>query len=356
MSKKILFTGGGTAGHVMVNIALIPYFLKKGWEVVYIGSENSIERQLIGSSFPSVPYHAIATGKLRRYFDWKNFKDPFRVLQGVFQAYHLIGKIKPNVLFSKGGFVAVPAVIGAWLHRVPILIHESDYTPGLANRIAMPFASKILVTFPETKEMVKKGDVVHVGAIIRDALFQGNAARARQDLAFTRSRPVLLIMGGSLGSRKINQMVRESLDTLLNHFQIIHICGKGNVEPGLHRRDYVQYEFVREELPHLLALADLVVSRAGANAIYEFLALRKPMLLIPLPREASRGDQILNAASFQTHGFASVLPEEELTPDSFLKAVLHLYENRNAYVDHMNREERQNSLEKVISLIEKTAR
>ncbi|CCQ95714.1 UDP-N-acetylglucosamine--N-acetylmuramyl-(pentapeptide) pyrophosphoryl-undecaprenol N-acetylglucosamine transferase [[Clostridium] ultunense Esp] len=355
MAKRILFTGGGTAGHVMVNLALIPSFLNEGWEVSYIGSEKGIERQLITHSFPHIPYFPIATGKLRRYFDWNNFKDPFRVIQGAFQAYRIIGRINPNVLFSKGGFVAVPVIFGAWLHRVPILIHESDYTPGLANRLSMPFASKILTTFPETERFIKKGEVVHVGAVVREELRQGNSSKALSDTSFTRSRPVLLIMGGSLGSKRINQVVRESLDSLLTRFQVVHICGKGNIDPRFSKRGYIQYEFVREELPHLLALADLVVSRAGANSIYEFLSLKKPMLLIPLSRSASRGDQILNAESFARHGYASVLMEEELTPSSFLEAVLHLYENRQRYIEAMNQSDQGNSLERVISLIKQTA-
>lgn len=356
VSRTILFTGGGTAGHVMVNIALIPCFLKEGWQVSYMGSEKGIERTLITTSFPQIPYYPVATGKLRRYFDWNNFKDPFRVLQGAFQAYRMIGKIKPNLLFSKGGFVSVPVIFGAWLHRVPIIIHESDYTPGLANRIAMPLASKVLITFPETRDFIKKGEVVHVGAVVRRELLEGDAARARHTLSFTRSRPVLLIMGGSLGSKRVNQVVRESLDELIRHFQIIHICGPGNVDDSIRQRGYVQYEFVREELPHLIALADLVVSRAGANAIYEFLTLKKPMLLIPLSKEASRGDQILNAQSFARHGYAAVLPEEELTRDRFVEEVIRLYEQRSTYIEAMKQEVTEDPLTKVIRIIQETAR
>lgn len=355
MGKKILFTGGGTAGHVTVNLALIPEFQAKGWETCYIGSADGIEKQLV-SQVKNIPYYAISTGKLRRYFDWKNFSDPFRVLKGIFQAYRIIRREKPNVIFSKGGFVSVPVVLAGKLNKVPVIIHESDITPGLANKLAIPFASKVCVTFPETEKHVKGGKGDYVGAIIRKELKNGNAERGRELCGFSNNLPVLLIMGGSLGSQKINQLIRENLGYLLSQYQIVHICGKGNVDLAYERPGYKQFEYVSEELPDLMALADLVVSRAGSNSIFEFLSLRKPMLLIPLSAAASRGDQILNANSFEKQGFAAVIQEEDLTKELFLNKLTQLHQNREAYIEKMQSYNSDQALSYVINLLESTAK
>ncbi|WP_214628468.1 undecaprenyldiphospho-muramoylpentapeptide beta-N-acetylglucosaminyltransferase [Paenibacillus agaridevorans] len=332
--KKIMFTGGGSAGHVTANLALIPYFRQENWSIHYIGSVSGIERKLI-EELPDVRYWPISTGKLRRYLDWNNVKDPFKVVGGLLQAYRIIRKEKPNVVFSKGGFVSVPVVIGAWLNRVPVLIHESDMTPGLANRIALPFASGICMTFPETTKSTTPGKSRYIGPVIRDELLQGKAERGRELCGFRRDKPVLLIMGGSLGARRINEAIRKQLSPLTSRFQIVHLCGKGGVETKLESNNYRQFEYVNDELPHLLASADMVISRAGSNSIFEFLALRKPMLLIPLTKGQSRGDQILNAESFRKLGYAEVLPEEQLTPDSLLERTMDLYGNRERYKETM---------------------
>ncbi|MCK9860869.1 undecaprenyldiphospho-muramoylpentapeptide beta-N-acetylglucosaminyltransferase [Paenibacillus sp. ATY16] len=353
--RKIMFTGGGSAGHVTVNLALIPHFIQEGWSVDYIGSEAGIEKQLI-EPLQNVRYHGIATGKLRRYLDWQNVKDPFKVIKGAFQAYRIIKKQKPDVLFSKGGFVSVPVVIGARLNKVPVLIHESDLTPGLANKIAIPFAAGVCTTFPETQQHLPAGKSHYVGAVIRDQLKAGDAARGRKFAGFISSKPVLLIMGGSLGARKINQAVRESLGKLTEKFQIIHLCGKGQVEASLQSPQYKQFEYVNEELPDLLAMSDVIISRAGSNSIFEFLYLRKPMLLIPLTKEASRGDQILNARSFQSAGFCEVLYEENMTPETLVGSVTDLYANRDKYVNNMQKNDRQDALSQLIGLIKKTAK
>lgn len=349
-----MFTGGGSAGHVTVNLALMPRFLQEGWDVSYIGSEQGIEKQLV-SSVQEVKYYGIATGKLRRYFDWKNVSDPFRVVKGVYQAYRLIHKHKPQVIFSKGGFVSVPVILGAWLNRVPVVIHESDYTPGLANRISLPFASRVCTTFPETIEHLRTGKAAHVGAIVRDELMRGVAQQGLDYCSFRKQKPVLMVMGGSLGARRINAVIRDNLDQLLADYQIVHICGKGNVSPDLEREGYKQFEYVQAELPHLMAMADLVVSRAGSNSIFEWLALRKPMLLIPLSRQSSRGDQILNAESFAKSGFGMVLEEEALTNESFLEAIGRLYKERDQFVKRMSKQEAEEPISKVIDIIRQAA-
>lgn len=337
----------------MVNLALIPELHKAGWKIDYIGSENGIERKLI-SSLQEVNYYPIATGKLRRYFDWNNFKDPFKVMRGVMQAYNIIRRQRPALVFSKGGFVSVPVILAAKLNRVPAIIHESDLTPGLANRISTRFAQKVCITFPETKQHIASGKAIHVGPIIRPELKEGRAIRGRSMCDFVQSKPVLLIMGGSLGAQRINQAVRDALPELLAQFQIVHLCGKGQVDDTLQHRGYKQYEYLDRELPDVLAMTDLVISRAGANSIFEFLALRKPMLLIPLSLEASRGDQILNARSFQKQGLADVLMEEALSTDELVRAVKSLYERKDEVVQTMEKMDTQDGLGKVFSLIRST--
>lgn len=355
MNKTIVFTGGGSAGHVTVNLALIPKFVQMGWKVFYIGSEHGIERQLV-KTIPNLEYYSISTGKLRRYLDWNNLKDPFKVIKGVFQARQLIKKLKPDVVFSKGGFVSVPVVMGAWLNKVPAVIHESDMTPGLANKLSIPFVRKVCVTFKETLLHLKTEKAVYVGAIVREELRLGNAVRGLSLCNFTKEKPVLLIMGGSLGSQRINQALRANLAALLNDFQIVHLCGKGQVDPAAQTRGYLQYEYLTDELPDMLAMCDLVISRAGSNSIFEFLALRKPMLLIPLSRNASRGDQILNAHSFEKSGFCGVLLEEDLTQESFLGAVYQVFENKEKYRTKMALHEGEYAVDRVIELILQVAK
>lgn len=349
--KKIVFTGGGTAGHVTPNLAVMAELRKQGWEIEYIGSRDGIEKEIIDHE--GIPFHHIASGKLRRYFDLKNARDPFKVLLGIGQAYRLLRKIKPHIVFSKGGFVTVPVILACRLNGIPVICHESDLTPGLANKISMPFSSRICVTFPETLEHIRSDKAVCTGLPIREQILQGKAARGLQMCDFHSQKPVLLIMGGSLGAKRINQALRGSLEQLLPRFQIIHICGKGHSEPSLDGvPGYRQFEYVKDELPDLLACADLVVSRAGSTSIFEFLALRKPMLLIPLSREASRGDQILNAESFRNMGYSKVLYEEDLSPQTLVSAVSDLYEERVRMQEQMSRNPFGNGTQRIVELIE----
>ncbi len=350
--KTIVFTGGGTAGHVVPNLAIIPQMQESGWNVEYIGSENGMEKRII-QDFGGIPYHGIPTGKLRRYFDLNNVKDPFKVIKGVFRAYAILKKIKPRVVFSKGGFVAVPVILASFLRRIPVVIHESDYSPGLANKISIPFATKVCVTFAETMEKLPSRKTIHTGPLIRSRIFQGDAAQGRKLCGFHRMKPALLIMGGSLGSQAINRAIRGQLDALLATFEIIHICGKGNVDPQLQSKPgYKQLEYVDRELPDVLAMADLVVSRAGSNAIFEFLALQKPMLLIPLSRKASRGDQILNAQSFEKSGYCRVLYEEHLDGGRLVREVGELYAERRRFAANMSRSAVGRSAEQIAGIVD----
>ncbi|OXM86046.1 undecaprenyldiphospho-muramoylpentapeptide beta-N-acetylglucosaminyltransferase [Paenibacillus rigui] len=353
--KTIVFTGGGSAGHVTPNLAIISKLQKQGWTIQYIGSRDGIEREIIQHA--GIPYHPISSGKLRRYFDLKNIKDPFKVIKGVGDAYRLMRKLKPSIVFSKGGFVSVPVIVAAWLNRIPVISHESDISPGLANKISIPFVSKICVNFPESLKYIKGNKGICTGLPIRDQILEGNAARGYDLCDFHKQKPVLLIMGGSLGAQKINQAVRESLDTLLERYQIVHICGKGQKDAAYEaRRGYKQFEYVNDELADMLAMTELVISRAGATSIFEFLALGKPMLLIPLTRQASRGDQLLNAASFEKQGYARVLFEEELSKETLLNSVNHVYEDREKMTACIRTNEQTNATAAIVRLIEENSK
>ncbi|MDG1605471.1 undecaprenyldiphospho-muramoylpentapeptide beta-N-acetylglucosaminyltransferase, partial [Bacillus paranthracis] len=332
MNKKILFTGGGTAGHVMINIVLIPKFMEKGGGVEYIGSQNGIEKLLV----QNVKYNIVSTGKLRRYWDLENFKDPFKIIKGCIQSYKLMKRIKPDVIFSAGGFVSVPVVIGAWMNKVPVIIREPDSTLGLANKIALPFTTKLCTTFPQTGENVSNEKKVYVGPVVREEIERGNVLRGRSYCKFKQDKPVLLIMGGSQGAQWINDMVRKSLETLLLNFNIVHMCGKGKVDSSVGMEGYMQFEYIGEELPHILNMASVVVSRAGSTAISELLFLKKPMLLIPLTNSSSRGDQVLNAEYFSRQGYAEVILQDRVSTNTFIHAVNKLYTNKERYIQNMN--------------------
>lgn len=348
--KHIVLTGGGTAGHVTPNIALIPGLKELGYEISYIGSYNGIEKSLIEAE--GIPYYGISTGKLRRYIDPKNLSDPFRVVKGIFEARKLMKKIRPDIVFSKGGFVAVPVVLAAKHCRIPVIIHESDMTPGLANKICIPYASKVCCNFPETLSSLPEGKAVVTGTPIRKELREGNAERGYSFTGLSQDKPVILVMGGSLGSVNVNNHVREALPELLKQYQVVHLCGKGNLDHSLDHTDgYRQYEYIKEELPDLFAMADLIISRAGANAICEISTLAIPNLLIPLSANASRGDQILNARSFEKQGYSEVIEEENLTKDTLLSAVQKLHDNRDTYISAMKNSKHTDSIQMILNLI-----
>lgn len=349
--KRILLTGGGTAGHVTPNLALLPRLRELGYEVSYMGSYDGIEKKLIEDF--RIPYYGISSGKLRRYFDPKNFTDPFKVVKGYSEACRIIKKLSPDVVFSKGGFVSVPVVLAAGRHKIPVIIHESDMTPGLANKICIPTAQKVCCNFPETIQYLPAGKAVLTGSPIRKELLQGNRLSALRFTGLSANKPIILVMGGSTGAVAVNEAIRRILPTLLQKFQVVHLCGAGKLDTSFgHLAGYVQYEYIKNELKDLFALADIVISRAGANAICELLALKKPSLLIPLSAAASRGDQILNARSFEKQGFSMVLEEEEISNETLLGAVHTLYENRASFSMAMHNSSQTDSIESIIHLIE----
>lgn len=349
-SKKVLLTGGGTAGHVTPNIALLPGLRQAGFEIRYVGSYSGMERGLIEKE--GIPYYGISTGKFRRYLSLKNLSDPFRVLKGYSEAVKIMKDYKPDVVFSKGGFVSVPVVFAAKKCHVPVIIHESDMTPGLANRLSIPSATKVCCNFPETLEKLPADKAVLSGSPIRKELMEGSRQAGLVFTGLSGQRPILMMMGGSTGSRAVNQVLRQALPSLLPHFDVIHLCGKGNLDPLLERQTgYVQYEYISRELKDLMAAADVILSRAGANSICELLALKKPNVLVPLSAAVSRGDQILNAASFERQGFSLVIQEEALTPESLLEGVTQVYERRADYINAMSKSKQSNGVEIVLNLI-----
>ncbi|MCR5087187.1 MAG: undecaprenyldiphospho-muramoylpentapeptide beta-N-acetylglucosaminyltransferase [Lachnospiraceae bacterium] len=350
--KRIVLTGGGTAGHVTPNIALIDRLKEEGFEVFYIGSKTGIEKELIENL--GIPYYGISSGKLRRYFSMKNFTDPFRVLHGYREAKKILKELKPDVLFSKGGFVSVPVVTAAGKAKIPTIIHESDMTPGLANKLSIRYATRVCCNFAETLSHVK-GKGIHTGTPIRRELFTGSREAGLAYAGLSGEKPVILVVGGSTGAVRVNEAVRAALPKLLPEYDILHLCGKGKTDPGVTAEGYVQKEYCDREMKDVLAMADIVISRAGANAICELLALHKPNLLIPLSAEASRGDQILNAASFEKQGFSVVMQESEVTPETLSAAVSDLFANRQRYIDAMAASPSSDATETVIALIKELA-
>ncbi len=358
MTRHVFFTGGGSAGHVTPNLALIENLRDSGWDTSYVGSVGGIEREL--TTRLEIPYHQISTGKLRRYFDWQNFLDPILIVLGVVQSIALCLRYKPDIVFSKGGFVAVPLVVAAWICRIPVISHESDITPGLANRLCFPFSKTICVNFPQTEKFLpvkKRGkQMVVTGSPVRESLVKGDTDKGRRFLSFSDSKSILLVFGGSLGAKLINECIKRSLPALLQRYQIIHVVGEGNLDPDLHQNGYVQKEYLHEEFGDVLAAADFVISRAGANSIYELLLLRKCHLLIPLGLSASRGDQIKNAEIFEEAGMSLVLREEELTTDALVQSLDRLADERESRLAAMVKFEVHDAVGLISGLIEETAK
>ncbi len=347
---KILLTGGGTAGHVTPNLALLPELYERGYEVYYIGSKNGMEADLVKGG--GVKYFPISSGKLRRYFDFQNITDVARIVKGFSEAIRLLKKMKPDVVFSKGGFVTSPVVWAAWILKIPVILHESDYTPGLANKLSLPFCKLVCLSFPETAKYISSKHTVVTGIPIRKELFSGNADTGRKICGFTKNRPVIMVIGGSQGSRILNDMIRKGLHQILNSYQICHICGKGGVDESyLKLSGYRQFEYVIEEQPHLFAMSDIVVSRAGATTLFEILALRKLNILVPLSKKASRGDQIFNASSFEKQGFSKVIQEGQLTHESLLEMCSDILKNKDYIYKKMLNNQFADSTLKIVEII-----
>ena len=355
MIPSIVFTGGGTAGHVTPNVALINEFKREGWNIDYVGSNAGIEKEMIQTL--GIPFHAVSSGKLRRYFSLKNLLEPFKIIVGIVQAFWLFHKLRPDVVFSKGGFVAFPVVVGAWLNRIPVIAHESDMSPGLANRLSFPFVNKICLTFDAAKKHFKSQEKIEItGTPIREQLFAGNRAKGLELCGFNAEKPCLLAIGGSLGAGSINQSVRKALPQLTQEFQVIHLCGKGKVDNSLKGKEgYCQFEYANEELAHLFAASSVVISRAGANSLYEILALGKAHILIPISSQVSRGDQIQNARYFQGLGISVVIQDQSLNADTLLHAVQELMLNKSDIDNKIKALKIESAAHKIVAIIKEQA-
>ncbi len=355
MTRGIVFTGGGTAGHVTPNIPLIDEFINEGWKVDYIGSAGGVEQDIISQM--DIAFHAVSSGKLRRYASWQNMTDPFKIFWGMIQSWFLLKRLKPQVVFSKGGFVAVPVVVAAWLNRIPVVAHESDMSPGLANKLCFPFVKKICLTFEAATTAFKDQQKIAVtGTPIRQQILNGNKARGLAVCQFKDDKPCLLVMGGSMGANSINHAIRDALPELSKQFQVIHLCGKGKINPVLEQTEgYKQFEYADKDLADLFAASDIIVSRAGANALYEILALGKPHILIPLSKKASRGDQIQNAAYFCKQGISQVIEDELLKPDRLITSLNEIMKNKDALIEKIKRLNIQSATPQIVAIIKEQA-
>ena len=320
--SSIILTGGGTAGHCTPNLALLPYLKNTFDKIYYIGSENGLEKNIIEKE--NIPYFSIPCTKLKRGFYLDNLKIPFTLLKGVKEAKKIINDIKPSVIFSKGGYVALPVVIAA-NKKVPVISHESDYTMGLANKISSKFCQKVITSFPETEK--GKKNVLYIGSPIRNLTAGITRENALKYFGFNDEKPILLVMGGSLGAKTINNYIAKIVPTLINDFQIIHLCGKGNLNKDLNFQGYYQREFLHD-IGYAYKIASVIISRAGANSLFEILSLQIPSVIIPLPIGVSRGDQVLNAKYFNSLGLCNYLSQDSLSEYSLSKAVYDVYAGR----------------------------
>ncbi len=319
----IILTGGGTAGHCTPNLALYPYLKNDFSKIVYVGSKNGIEKDIIEKT--DIPYYSIPCAKYNRTNKKKNFTMPFKVVSGIMEAGKIIEKVKPDIIFSKGGYVSVPTVIAASIKKIPVISHESDFTLGLANKISSKFSKKVLTSFPDTAKHIKNGEFV--GPPIRNNIFNVSKEKAVNFFGFDGKKPILLITGGSQGAKIINDTVQKALKTLLLKFDVLHVCGKNNLIQDNIPNGYLQIEYLNE-MEYALNAASVCVSRAGSNTLFELMSLKIPCVLIPLPAGTSRGDQIANADYFQRKGLAEVLPQKVLTEESLISAINSVYLNR----------------------------
>lgn len=353
--KHIVFTGGGTLGHVMPNLPLIEHYQQQGWNVSYIGSKKGEEREKIETL--GIRYYAIRTGKLRRYFDWQNFLDIFNVLIAILQSFFILLKIRPNVLFSKGGYVALPPVVGAWLMRVPIVIHESDMTPGLTTKLSKRFARKICVSFQNAAKYFDKSKVHWTGLPVRNLVFEADRMRGLEVSGFDGTRPILLTFGGSLGAEFLNTIIREQVrNSTLAAYDVINICGKEKLDNSMAFANYVQFESLADDFLHIMKAADLVITRGGATSLFELLAMQKLHIIVPLSKRASRGDQIHNARYFSDLGVSSFIEEEDYTWDELQQLMANTLDNKTAVLDKIEQLEFANATQKVIAVIQQAAK
>lgn len=347
--KTIVLTGGGTGGHVIPHLAILEDLKKEFDNIIYIGSIDGIEKDII-SKEKSIKYYPIPTVKFIRKLTLKNLSIPFKLLNSISKAKKILKDTKPNIIFSKGGFVSVPVVIAAKKLNIPIISHESDLSMGLANKIIYKYCNKMCTTFEKTAKNRKK--CIYTGSPIRKSLFEGKISEAQKLTNFKTQKPTILFVGGSTGAKTLNEIIYKTLPILTKKYNLIHIVGKGKKRQNISYDDYVQLEFVNN-IENIFAVTDIVVSRAGSNAIYEFLSLKKPMLLIPLPKTQSRGDQIENANYFKQLNIATVLEQEKLTTNSLVLEIENLFKNKDKFINNMKNLKTKDGNKKIVEIIKK---
>jgi len=339
----IAFTGGGTGGHIYPGLAVadeIKALAKKDNKEItinWIGCSKGMDGQLVKKAVgpygaPTADaFYGIPSGKLRRYFSWQNFTDLFRIVGGYFAARRILKKTRPSILFSKGGFVSVPPVLAAKHLGIPVFTHECDFTLGLANRLNFKSADTMFVSYEETKNRLAPADqsrVTVTGNPVRPVIYNADSKKGRDFLQISDNLPVLLVLGGSSGAKQINELVWANLDWLCENFTVVHQTGLLNADSTTeqelkekYKGRYLPYQFIYQQMPDVLAAADVILSRAGANSIWEAAVLAKPMVLIPLCGSGTRGDQVDNAEFFRQRDAAMVLLGEEANSQN-LKACL----------------------------------
>jgi len=330
--KIIVLTGGGTAGHIMPNLALLPELQKEFDKIYYLGAKNSMEEKII-LEYKNIEFISIPTTKLIRKLTLKNLLIPFKLINSINKTKKILKQIKPDVIFCKGGFVSVPVAIAGKQCKIPVVSHESDLSMGLANKIILKFANKVCTSFEDTAKISNK--CICTGTPIRQQIFNGNKQNILSKFKPDINKPTILFFGGSLGSKKINTLVENSIDELIKKYNVLHIIGKGN-KNNITKPNYYAVEFAGS-IENFFASADIVICRGGANSLFELLALKKPMLIIPLSKAESRGDQLENAEYFKNHYHAEVLQESEATTTTLLNKLNNINLNRHKIVSLMTK-------------------
>lgn len=344
---KILLTGGGTAGHVMPHLALMSDFRKYFKDIVYVGSISGMEKDIIKKQ-KDITYHEIVTTKFVRRKIWKNLLIPFKLIKAIHQSKKIIKQEQPSVVFSKGGYVSLPVVIASKRCKVPVVAHESDLEMGLANKLSKPYAKVICTTFEKTSERCKKA--IWTGSPIRKDMIKSKQ-EAMKNLDINTSLPILAITGGSLGSRFINNKIWDEIYNLTTEFYVLHLTGKNNINQKLlNIPNYKQIDFTMD-IGSVLSASDIIVSRAGSNTIFELAVMHKPMLLIPLPKGNSRGDQVDNAKYFNSQGFANFVTEEQLEKQTLKNHIMQTYKERNILISNLKKSGICPGNEKIIKII-----
>lgn len=342
--KKIVLTGGGTGGHVMPNIALLPLLEKHFDEIHYIGSKEGIEKEIL-AKYPQIKYHGITTVKLKRSLSLSNLAIPFKLLAGICQAKKLIKNIKPDIIFSKGGFVAVPVVLGH--SKVPVVAHESDMTLGLANKLILKRCKVMCCSFEKTAKYIGQ-KAVYTGSPIREDLLKPTSK-----IQFCNNKPALLVTGGSLGATSLNNSIWKNFNNLIEKYNIIHLVGKGKLNKDVSHKDYLQLEQT-SEMGKMYNSCDYVISRAGSNTVFEIMALNKPALLIPLPKTESRGDQLDNAKELQNKGLCDILYQENIS--NLPIALEQLKKDKEKILSNLKKQNLSHGNQNIVDIILKNCR